>query len=319
MVEVATLQEVELREVWPDEARDFTPWLAENPGLLAELLGLDLELVATEVSVGPFSADIVFRETAAEATVVVENLLEQTDHDHMGKLLTYAAGLEASYGVLVAKSFRPEHRSALNWLNSITQEGSGFFGVVVSAVRIADSPPAARLDLVVQPDSWSRQVQAAAKGQLSDTQRLYLDWWAQFLDEMAVRFPEWSHSRQPQTVSSMFFPSGTPGLRYQVGFAWPTGTETYQFRVGLYMDDGGEWFPRFRAHADEIEKPLGPDLARLLQWEEIPEARASRVALYLDPVDPKDHDSWQAYRNFALDGLAGLSEAFRPVIKPVAQ
>ena len=152
MVEVASLDEVPLRSVWRDEARDFTPWLAAHPDLLGRELQMDLELEGKEVAVGAFSADVVLRDTNTGQRVVVENLLETTDHDHVGKLITYAAALEARWAVLVAKEFRPEHRSALTWLNSISGEGSGFFGIEVHAVRIADSPTAVRLDVVVEPD-----------------------------------------------------------------------------------------------------------------------------------------------------------------------
>ena len=137
MVKVASLDEVPLRSVWGDEARDFTPWLADHPNLLGKELQMDLELEGKEVPVGTFSADLVFRETNTGQRIVVENLLEKTDHDHLGKLITYAAALEAHWAVLVAKQFRPEHRSALTWLNSISGEGSGFFGIEVQAVRIA--------------------------------------------------------------------------------------------------------------------------------------------------------------------------------------
>ena len=163
LVEVASLDEVPLRSVWRDEARDFTPWLAEHPELLGRELQMDLELEGKEVAVGSFSADVVLRDTNTGQRVVVENWLETTDHDHLGKLITYAAALEARWAVLVAKEFRPEHRSALTWLNSISGEGSGFFGIEVHAVRIADSPTAVRLDMVVKPDDFSRRARAEAK------------------------------------------------------------------------------------------------------------------------------------------------------------
>ena len=104
MVEIASLDEVPLRSVWRDEARDFTPWLAANPDLLGKELQMDLELEGKEVLVGTFSADLVLRDTNTSQRVVVENLLETTDHDHLGKLITYAAALEARWAVLVAPS-----------------------------------------------------------------------------------------------------------------------------------------------------------------------------------------------------------------------
>ena len=101
MVVVAALDEVSLREVWRDEARDFTPWLAAHPDHLGKALQMDLELEGSEVAVGPFSADVALRDANTGHRVIVENLLETTDHDHLGKLITYAAVLEAPWAVLV--------------------------------------------------------------------------------------------------------------------------------------------------------------------------------------------------------------------------
>ena len=109
---IGTLLPVDVREVWADEARDFTLWLAENSDLLGEALGLDLIHEQTEAAVGRYSADLVFREESSDRLVVVENLFGSTDHDHLGKLITYAAGLEAGYAVLLTPEFRDEHRSA---------------------------------------------------------------------------------------------------------------------------------------------------------------------------------------------------------------
>ena len=136
---IGTLSPVDVRAVWADEARDFTPWLAENADLLGEALGMDLLHEETEAAVGRYSADLVFREVSTDRLVVVENLFGPSDHDHLGKLIVYAAGLEAGYAVLLAPEFRDEHRAALDWLNSISAEDFGFFGVVLEAWRIGDS------------------------------------------------------------------------------------------------------------------------------------------------------------------------------------
>ena len=180
--------------MWRDEARDFTPWLAAHPDNLGKALQMDLELEGAEVAVGPFSADVVLRDANTGQRVVVENLLETTDHDHLGKLITYAAALEAHWAVLVAKAFRPEHRSALTWLNSISGEGSGFFGIEVHAVRIGDSPAAVRLDVVVEPDDFSRRARAGAKTAktVSEAGARYTDWWAEFLPAFHEAHPGWS-------------------------------------------------------------------------------------------------------------------------------
>ena len=80
-----------LRSIWPDEARDFTPWLAkeENLKLLGDAIGLDLVLEEKESAVGAFSADIFVKEEGTNRRIIIENQLEATDHDHLGKLITY--------------------------------------------------------------------------------------------------------------------------------------------------------------------------------------------------------------------------------------
>ena len=103
-IDIGTLEGVAVREVWPKEAGDFTPWLADNVQLVSDAMGMDLELDDQEVSVGDYSADLVLKEVSSGALVVVENMYGQTDHDHIGKLITYAAGLNASYVVLLAEN-----------------------------------------------------------------------------------------------------------------------------------------------------------------------------------------------------------------------
>ena len=179
MIDVASLVDVPLREVWGVETQ-FTQWLAAHPYHLGRALHMDLEPEGTEVAVGPFSADVVLRDVETGHRVIVEILLNATDHDHLGKLITYAAGLEGRWAVLMASSFRSEHRSALNWLNSISGEGRGFFGIEVHAVRIEDSPLAIQLEVVVEPDNFSRRARIGAKT-VSETKARYFEWWEEFL------------------------------------------------------------------------------------------------------------------------------------------
>src|SRR5258706_15303648 len=116
-ISLGKLEEVELRDVWQTESGSFTPWLAtqDNLALLGETIGIELECEAQEKDVGPFRADILCKDTASGAWVLVENQLEKTDHTHLGQLLTYASGLQAVTIVWIAKRFTEEHRAALDW------------------------------------------------------------------------------------------------------------------------------------------------------------------------------------------------------------
>lgn len=153
-----------IRDAWPHEERDFSPWLAEEDNLseLAFALGFGrgaFLLEQTEARIGDFRADIIARVGGADGDrILIENQFSQTNHDHLGKIATYAAGLDAKFVVWIAERIREEHRAALDWLNSITDDGHGFFGVELELWRIGDSPPAPRFNLVSRPNDWARTI-----------------------------------------------------------------------------------------------------------------------------------------------------------------
>ena len=141
--------QVSITDIWKNEATEFTPWLAEQVDLLGRALGIDLEPAQSEVAVGNFRADLMFQDSSTGKPVIVENMYGNSDHDHLGKLLTYVAGLDGSCAVLVAERFRPEHISALAWLNRNSQDTIAFFGIEMELWSINGSDPAPHLNVVV--------------------------------------------------------------------------------------------------------------------------------------------------------------------------
>ena len=293
-----------LRQLWPHEAADFTPWLADNIDLLGDALDMTFDVVETEAPVGGFSADLVAVNEAGE-TVLVENLLNPSDHRHLGQLITYAAGRGAAYAVLVAESFRDEHRSALGWLNDITRDGFGFFGVEVAAWRIADSPPAAQLRVVVEPDNWRRTVRAATDDGINAT---YARFWAGFLPRLHEAEPRWRGIKTPQSQSWMQFKSASPSVKYQPRF------RRSRLVAQAYIDTTDdastrELYDRLHKQRHDIEQAFGGELL----WSRLDGHRASVIdALYPHDVNVEDRDTWPALWEWLVLTMGRLANAVNP-------
>ena len=170
--ELGTIERIRLRDVWKYEDKNFTPWLAANISLLGGALGLDLEVRAQETAVGIYWLDILAHDRENDSPVVIENQLGVTDHDHLGKLLTYAAGFNANTMVWIAGEFRDEHREALDLLNQRTDEDTQFFGVEVELTKIGDSLPAPNFKLVAIPRKWRNPKQRIGGGR-SERHRVF--------------------------------------------------------------------------------------------------------------------------------------------------
>jgi hypothetical protein len=182
-IDFGRLETVPVRTAWAREATVFTPWLAQNLDRLSDALGIPLELVQAEAPVTTFSADLLARNAADGSVVLIENQLEDTDHLHLGQIMTYLAGLEAHTVVWVSPRFREAHISAIRWLNEHTSEPFSFFAVEVRVVRIGNSPLAPVFEVVERPCDWERTVQeqARATGQLSGVGEFRKAFWTHFL------------------------------------------------------------------------------------------------------------------------------------------
>src|SRR3989442_6414464 len=185
--QLGALTPVDLRNLWSNEAADFTPWLAKEANIsqLGEAMGLELEVERTEVPVGPYYADILARDSSG-SYVVIENQLGKTDHDHLGKALTYAAVLGADTVLWIAPDFTDEHRKALDWLNDSTED-IAFFGVQVELWSIDNSRPAVKFRVVSRPADIVRQASLSKSGELTELRKTQLDWWTAFRDLIAER------------------------------------------------------------------------------------------------------------------------------------
>ena len=317
MGDLGTLASVDVRKMWENEARDFTPWLEDHADLLGEAMGMDLLHERTEAAVGRYSADLVFRDVSTDGLVVVENMFAPTDHDHLGKLITYAAGLGASYAVLISPEFREEHRSALTWLNSVSADDFGFFGVVLEGWRIGESLPAPRLRVDVQPDGWSRSVRAARlDSELNERKRTYQRFWGEFLPVFRNRYPDWTRAVVPRKVHWMDFRSSRSNLlRYSAAFCRFEGS--YRLRAEVYIDNQNPEtvnavFVALHGRKEQIEESVGESL----DWDRLDARRASRISLYYpDEIRVSDEERWPVARSWLVDAMGRMRNAFDPPLR----
>ncbi len=317
-MKLGRIQTVDIRTIWKNEAGDFTPWLAEpeNLKLLGEALHLgDLTPQATEYGVGAFSADIVAVDDGG-VEVLIENQLEQTDHRHLGQVLTYLAGLnkEEASVVWVSTHFREEHRAAIDWLNRHTSENFDFFGVEIDLIRIDESAAAPRFNIVAMPNDWEKQARQAARQASSDssteTGLFYQEYWLalrQAAEKMgkAGYFPKaWPRHWLPFNI-------GRSGFHLSVAIQ----RAERQLRVELYMHQKNtppkQAFRQLEASKAQIEADYGS----ALDWQELPGRRASRIAVFLGDVDSEARDEWPRQHIWILDQLNRFRSVFSERVK----
>lgn len=191
------LKKVELRKVWPHEALDFTKWLSSpaNLNMLGKAVGVELELIETESSVGSFNVDIYAQEAGTGRKVIIENQLEETNHDHLGKVIYLCCRKGAQVIVWVVSHARDEHRQAIEWLNEHTDNDFGFFLVEIELWTIGDSKPAPRFNVVEQPNEWTKALRLSEN--LSETERVKLSYWTKYR-EIARSTPNFLKVFSPQ-------------------------------------------------------------------------------------------------------------------------
>jgi len=314
MSDLGVLRRVELRSVWPHEAHDFAPWLAEPASLaaLSSVLGLELELSGQEVAVGPYAADIVCKDTLSNTLVLIENQLDKTDHSHLGQVLTYAAGLKAQTVIWIAARFTDEHRAALDWLNTITQDEWQFFGLEIELWRIGASLPAAKFNIICQPNAWSRTVRSeAAKAEASSpTQALQLRFWSGFRDRMVAKG---QRAPKPSAQSWQSFRVGRTGFSLEAVVRRAEQQLMVRFCINCEDLPPKVVFRHLRRRQYVIQGVLG----FALTWNELPGKKGSAVCVACANCPLEDESRWPEYHEWIATMVAKLDYVFRQLIKPL--
>ena len=292
------LSDAPVRDAWPDEARDFTPWLFDNIDFLSKVLGIELKAIATEKAVDSFSVDIVAEDSRTGEHVLIENQLETSDHRHLGQILTYLAGIKAKTVVWIARDFRDAHRSAVRWLNEHTDDDFAFFAVRLRVVRIGDSPFAPVFDVVEQPNDWDMTIGPKIVEAKSQLTRLRHRFWSRYLEKYPGVFAPSRHSNvwvpvpsDGEVVLSMYVGSKTSGM----------------FLRGPFGADSEHLAPFMSRHAEALEKAIGPNQSTSRghyygTWRDIAVQQESRWDELIDWMEAQRQRYVEVFRT--IDGIA---------------
>lgn len=307
-MDLGILKFVSPRKKWNNESLHFTPWLSQNMELLNEALGVELEVENTEVAVGPFSADILAKDISTGKYVVIENQLERTDHDHLGKALTYASVLDASIIVWVATDFTEEHQKALDWLNDHTNDEISFYGVQVELWQIDDSKAAVKFNVLSKPNEAVRRA-ARTKGndELSDTRKFQYEFWTMFHDKLAKtkKIPSLQTPR-PQ----YWFDVSLGKSNINLSNTCNTDENTVGVRVYIKHQIAESMLPFLISKKEEIEKSIGSPLI----WNPNPDNRDKVIGL-LYKTDFSDKSKLEEAVNWLVDQTVKFRELFSKIIQ----
>jgi hypothetical protein len=306
MLELGELRSVSIREVWPLEPQHFSAWLAENLSLLGRAVGIELELRRREVGVGTFSLDILAHDVYRDRVVIIENQLSRTDHDHLGKLITYAAGLKAFVVIWISPEFREEHRAAVEWLNENTDETKEFFAIQIEALKIDNSRPAANFKLISYPNDWQKTTSASAQqGSDNPARRAF------FLEY----FTELSAAARQAGFERAQAASGQPDLvlaRLSSGSYIATGFSMELLTLGLYIArndavQNKRIYEVLSSESAQIEQELGVQL----KWD-YSEGRVRQQIWTSMAVDRENPLSLDSSRRWAIETAKKFRDAFGP-------
>jgi hypothetical protein len=302
------IKTVPLRKIWKNEAYDFTPWLSKNLEAIGQAIGLELEFEDAEVPVGPYSADILAKDAGTGNYVVIENQLEKTNHDHLGKCLTYASVLDASTVIWIASRFTEEHKKALDWLNDHTSEEIGFYGIKVELWQIDNSQPAVKFNVISSPNEVVKQAtKRKEQGELTETRKIQFDFWTVFKEKLAVT----GKIRSLQTPRPQYWfdvALGKSGVHLSNTF----NTDKSEIGVRVYIGNKkvDEWLPYFESRKEEIELKLDNELI----WNPNPDNR-DKVITLTKHFDLANRENWKEAIEWLAEQTIKFREVFAGMIK----
>ena len=306
--DIGRLQRVALREVWKHEAQDFTQWLQNNIDILNESLNLNLLGANRERSAGDFSVDLV-AEDESGGTVVIENQLEKSNHDHLGKLITYLTAMSAKMAIWIVSDPRPEHVAAIAWLNE--SSSADFYMVKVEAVRIGDSPPAPLFTLIVGPSEETKEV-GEAKKEIVERYLIRKRWWTTLIERSAAVSKTHAHIT-PGEHGWIGTSAGVRGLNFNYVAMQD------ECRVELYIDRGKDSDEENKQIFDQLfvnRQPIDRAFGAPLDWERLDARRACRIQYtHSEGGYRSPEEEWPQIQDRTIHDMDRLEKALQPYLK----
>jgi predicted nucleic acid-binding protein len=306
-VNLSRLKQVDLREAWQHEAYDFTNWLAEdeNIELLSDEIGVEIVIIEKEASVGRFNVDILAEESNTGNNIIIENQLEKTDHDHLGKIITYAAGIDAGIVIWIVKETQEEHQQAVEWLNEKTNNELSFFLVKIELWQIEESNYAPKINIIEEPNYWSKDVKSSVKNaKLTETKKMQLEFWTKLKEyadenEVDIKF------RKPYAQPFYNISYGTS--ESYISLSVNTINKTIQ--TSIVIPNSQELYNVFLNNKMTIEGEIGESL----EWLESPDKKASRINL-TKSYSISNNDNWSEAFDWMIEKVLLFKKVFSKYI-----
>lgn len=309
---IGKLEKVPLREIWRKEAKDFTRWLEENIEILNEALDLSLSSAEREKSAGAFAADLLAEDNKGNK-VIIECQLEKTDHDHLGKILTYLTSLEAKTAIWICSEPRPEHIKTATWLNEVTPADVSFYLVKVEGVRIGESPPAPLLSAICAPSEETKEIGKKRK-EFAERHKKRLEFWTQLLAKSKER-TKLHANISPSKENWIATGAGKAGLIYNYVITNDYGATELYIDKGKDMEEiNKKIFYALHAKKDEIESGFGESL----NWDCREGVRMARIRWTCNEAGLKDEDNWDYLQDEMVDSMIRLEKALKSHIAKLA-
>lgn len=301
----------EIKKIWPHEQKYLSPWIAKKINLLNDVLNLQIVIDSTEEKSDNFRMDLAGTEGYSSMPVVIENQFGRSDHDHLGKLITYSAHKEAGIIIWIANEIQPAHRNAVEWLNRITPKEMLFYGIELEVIQIDDSKPAPDFKIVAKPP-LEKIIRIRSEGELTPKNKKYLQFFEMFREEL-LKTTNLFPYKKVWPVNYWTLSIGRSGFFISVSFS-----RTNQFRIELYIDTGNKndtknVFNQLLENRQEVEEKFGNPLI----WAPLPEKRACRI--YLDKngtIDDED-DLLKEYIKYAIPLVIKFQKIFTPLVKRI--